>query len=184
MNVRNFTLYVVLVLPLISGCDFGAARRAEMAKVEKAETQVRRVAEELDRRTTEADVYVRAKEGDIKERDPWGTPLKVNYSQGGVAELVHVRSAGTDREFQTQDDVKWQCIAANLKGIGEGIKMNAEQTASNVAKGIVKGAVTGVKEAVRESLPFQKKKAADAKLKVEQPGDAAIQNNQAIQAKQ
>ena len=62
---------------------------------------------------------------------------------------MSVRSAGPDREFHTADDVVAQGVAANLKGIGEGIKKNAEETAAKAAKGAVKGTVEGVKELLR-----------------------------------
>lgn len=140
---------------LIAGC--GEKGEPPRVKIDKAQAQVRRIAEDLDKRTTETGAYIRVKEADIKEIDPWGTPVKVTYAQGGVAETVTVRSAGPDREFQTDDDVTAQGMSANLKGIGEGIKKNAEQTAANVAKGAVKGTVTGVKESIKESLPFKKK---------------------------
>jgi hypothetical protein len=125
---------------------------------EKADTQVQRLADDLDAKTTETGVYVRAKEGEIKETDPWGTRIKVSYSQGGVAEMIEVRSAGPDREHHTSDDLVAQRMAANLKGIGEGIKKNVESTAANAAKGLVKGAVEGAKESIKDSLPRKKKK--------------------------
>jgi hypothetical protein len=147
-----------ICLLLVAGCDNGAAERTAR-EIEQAQSQVQRIAADLDKRTTETGVYIRVKEGDIKEDDPWGTRIAVSYAQGGVAEFVIVRSAGPDREFHTDDDVAAQGMAANLKGIGEGIKNNVEETASNTAKGIVKGTVKGVKESIKESLPFQKKKA-------------------------
>ncbi|MDB5389097.1 MAG: hypothetical protein JWM11_4743 [Planctomycetaceae bacterium] len=160
-------IFAVLLLLLIEGCDFGAARRTEIGKIERTENQVKRVAEELDRRTTDTGVYLRVKVDEVQEKDPWGTPLAVSYSQGGFAEMVEVRSAGPDREMQTKDDINAQCIAANFKGIGEGIKKNARPTASNVVKGVVKGTVDGVKESIKEALPFKKKKSIEAKPLVE-----------------
>jgi hypothetical protein len=139
---------------VVLGCDNGAARR-EM--VERAESQVRRIAADLDKKTTDAGVYLRVKEDEIKEADPWGTRVQVSYSQGGVAEVLTVRSAGPDREFQTKDDLMAQGMAANLKGIGEGIRKHTEETASKAAKGFVKGAIAGVKDSVKEALPGKKK---------------------------
>ena len=72
--------------------------------------------------------------------------------------MVHVRSAGPDCEFNTRDDIVAEKMAANLKGIGEGIKKNAEETAANAARGVIKGAVQGVKESIIDSLPGKKKK--------------------------
>lgn len=148
----------ILLMAFATGCGNGAAVKSD---TEKAQAQVRRIAEDLDKRTTETGVYIRLKEDDIKETDPWGTQIKASYSQGGVAEIVTVRSAGPDREFQTNDDVVAECMAANLKGIGEGVKKNAEQTTANAAKGAVKGTVEGVKESIKDSMPFKKKKLAD-----------------------
>jgi hypothetical protein len=152
------------------GCDNGAAKRAV---VEKAEAQVRRIAADLDKSTTETGVYVRVKEDEIKEDDPWGTQVQVSYSQGGVAEVVSVRSAGPDHQFNTNDDVVAQGMAANLKGIGEGIKKNTEETANKAAKGLVKGTVEGVKESVKDALPFKKKKEGNSNPKTEEAQQGA-----------
>jgi hypothetical protein len=152
------------VLPFI-GVAFFSAGCADDRSREKAEAQIQRLADGLDAKTTETGVYIRVKDGEVKERDPWGTPIKVSYSQGGVAEIIEVRSAGPDREFRTSDDLATQRMAANLKGIGEGIRKNAEATAAGAAKGLVKGAVEGVKESIKDSLPRKKKG--------EQPGAGA-----------
>ena len=141
----------------VLGCSDDAAERAR----ERAAAQVQRIADDLDGRTTETGVYVRVKDADIKETDPWGTRIKVGYSQGGVAEMVEVRSAGPDREFNTKDDVVADRMSANLKGVGEGIKKNAEETAGNAAKGVVKGAVQGLKESIAEAASRKKKKQDD-----------------------
>ena len=87
-----------------------------------------------------------------------GNRLRVDYSAGGVAEMVSVRSAGPDQVFHTDDDIAAERMAANFKGVGQGIKENAEETAANVAKGLIKGAVQGVKE----SLPSRKKPGREA----------------------
>ena len=142
-------VFAGIVLCGAPGCSDHAAERAE--------AQVQRLANDLDGRTTETGVYVRVQEADIKETDPWGTPIRVGYSQGGIAEMVEVRSAGPDRELNTHDDIVTDRMAANLKGVGEGIKNNAEETASRAAKGVVKGAIQGVKESIAESAARKKK---------------------------
>ena len=147
-------VFAGIVLCGVSGCSDQAAERNR----ERAEAQVQRLATDLDGRTTATGAYVRVKEADIKETDPWGTQIKVGYSQGGIAEMVEVRSAGPDREFNTRDDIVADRMAANLKGVGEGIKKNAEETASRAAKGVVKGAIQGVKESIAESAARKKKK--------------------------
>lgn len=144
-----------------SGCSDHAAERAR----ERAEAQVQRMANDLDGKTTETGVYVRVKDADIQETDPWGTRIKVGYSQGGIAEVVEVRSAGPDREFDTKDDFVASRMVANLKGVGEGIKKNVEVTATNAAKGVVKGVVQGVKESIAESRNKKKNRDDDAKDK-------------------
>jgi hypothetical protein len=154
-----------LVALAFAGVAFVSAGCGDDHSREKAEAQIQRLADELDAKTTESGVYIRVKDGEIKETDPWGTPVKVSYSQGGVAEMIEVRSAGPDREFHTSDDLGAQRMAANLKGIGEGIKKNAEATAAGAAKGLVKGAVEGVKESIKDSLPRKKKE--------QPPGDDA-----------
>ena len=83
--------------------------------------------------------------------------MTVMYSQGGVAEVITVRSAGPDGRFHTDDDLTAHGMAANLKGIGEGIKKNAEETSARAARGAVKGTVDAVKESVKDNLPFRKK---------------------------
>jgi hypothetical protein len=84
----------------------------------------------------------------------------VDYSQGGVAETVTVRSAGPDGKYYTKDDAVASGMTANFKGIGSGIRKNATETSSDIAKGLVKGTVEGVKESIKESLPFRKKPGA------------------------
>lgn len=107
-------------------------------------------ADKLDKQTTETGVYVRWPKDELPEDDPWGRRLVVEYSQGGVAEHLTVRSAGPDGVARTPDDVAATRHAVNLKGIGEGVKANAEATAKNAAKGAVKGLVEGAKEAVKK----------------------------------
>jgi hypothetical protein len=155
MRITFYRLVLVLpVLAFASGCENPVARQAA---IDKAESQVSRIAEELDKRTDKAGVYVRVEEGDLKERDPWGTPIKVSYAQGGVAEVLRVCSAGPDREFHTEDDVQALGMSANFKGLGEGLKENVEEASAKAAKGAVKGAVDGVKESIRDALPGKKK---------------------------
>ena len=144
----------ILLVALVAGCGNGPSQRE---RIKQAEAQVTRLADDLDRRTTDAGTYVRLPQDEQRERDPWGNRLRVDYSAGGVAEMVSVRSAGPDQAFHTEDDITVERMAANFKGVGQGIKDNAEETAANVAKGLTKGAVQGVKE----SLPSRKKPARE-----------------------
>ncbi len=121
--------------------------RTEDPNVTETRRLVATWADTLDRQTTDAGIYERWPNDTLPERDPWDQELRVEYSQGGVAEHVTVRSLGPDGESHTSDDVIAIRRALNLKGIGTGIKQNAEETTMNAAKGLVKGLVTGAKEA-------------------------------------
>ena len=118
-------------------------------KIVEARRLVASWADKLDRQTTPTGVYERWPNDTLPEADPWGRELAVEYSQGGVAEHVTVRSLGPDGVSRTPDDVVAVRHAVNLKGIGEGVKKNAEETTKNAAKGAVKGIVEGAKEAVK-----------------------------------
>ena len=151
----RISICVILAIVFITvGCS--GDKQNHQAKIEQTAAQVRRVAEKLDKQTTPTGVYIRVDDADIKETDAWGTKLEVSYSQGGVAETLTVRSAGSDREFHSADDIVAGGTAMNLRGIGEGVKQNIEGTAANAAKGVVKGTVEGVKES------FSRKKKVDA----------------------
>lgn len=156
------TILLAFSLLVLTGCQREKPKKEynkyDDPKFKAALSQVERIASELDQKTNESGVYIRAEAGELKEKDPWGTPLQLSYSQGGVAETVTVTSAGRDKKFHTDDDAQAQGVAVNFKGVGEGIKKNAEETASNAAKGLVKGTVEGVKESIKDSLPFRKKK--------------------------
>jgi len=153
MRPLSFFFFMAAVVTVIVGCGDGAARQRA---IDSARAQVKRLAAELDERTTESGVYIRVRADEIQEKDPWSTTIQVSYSQGGVAEVVRVRSAGPDREFQTDDDLVAEGMTANLKGVGEGIKKNTEDVAAKAAKGFIKGAVEGVRESVKDALPSKK----------------------------
>ena len=123
---------------------------AESQNVGRAQSQVGRLADHFDRQTTPTGVYIRPANNQAGERDPWGTAIIVEYSQGGIAEIVTVTSAGPDREFHSTDDVSTFRQSTNLKGVGEGIKKHAGEVAGEMAKGAVEGAVDGVKESLKE----------------------------------
>lgn len=137
---------LLVLVGLMCGCQ-----RLMDARPQQTQDQVRRVADDLDTRTTKTGVYVRVEKPDLDERDGWGTPLRVTYSQGGVAEMVNVTSAGPDREFGTRDDISTERMAMNFKGVGEGVKENAGSVARDVAKGAVEGVADGVKETVGDA---------------------------------
>ena len=156
---------------IVLGCS------GEGRNVERARSQVGRLADHFDRQTTAVGVYIRPANNLAGERDPWGTDIVVEYSQGGMAEIVTVTSAGPDRELHSLDDISTFRQSTNLKGVGEGIKKHAGDVAGEMAKGAVKGAVEGVKESIKEGAQdvkeglkkvLPKKKADPAKQPLEE----------------
>lgn len=147
------TLLGIVVVLLITIGSWAALRKPSKTPEDPLVSEARRLvatwADTLDRQTTDTGVYVRWPNATLPESDPWGRPLRVEYSQGGVAEHVTVRSTGPDGEGHTSDDVAAMRHAVNLKGIGTGIRKNAEETSKNAAKGAVKGIVEGAKESFR-----------------------------------
>jgi hypothetical protein len=140
---------ILLGVGLLAAIAFrSSSKPAEDPNIAEARRQVATWADQLDRDTTDAGVYRRWPRATLPETDPWGRELTVDYSQGGVAEMLVVRSAGPDGVARTADDVQATRSATNLKGIGAGIKSNAEETAKNAAKGTVNGLVEGAKMAI------------------------------------
>jgi hypothetical protein len=141
---------VLLVLAGIAGLGFlfreREQRRIEEVRKQEVRSHCEQWADRLDRQTTDTGVYVRWEGETLPDDDPWGRPLRVSYSQGGVAEAVEVRSLGPDGESHTADDVIASRMAMNFKGVGTGIKQGAEETARNAAKGAVRGLIDGTKE--------------------------------------
>jgi hypothetical protein len=138
------------VLALASVIALGCS--PESRNVERARFQVGRLADHFDRQTTATGVYIRPANNLAGERDPWGADIIVEYSQGGLAEIVTVTSAGPDRELHSADDISTFRQSMNLKGVGEGLKQHAGEVAGDMAKGAVKEAVEGVKESVKEGV--------------------------------
>ncbi len=135
-----------ITLVLFFGCS------ADNRDVDRVRSQVGRLADHFDRQTTATGVYIRPANNQAGERDPWGTEIIVEYSQGGMAEVVTVTSAGPDRELHSKDDISTFRQSTNFKGVGEGIKQNAGDVAGEIAKGAVKGAVEGVKDSAKEGV--------------------------------
>lgn len=164
------------VLLVLVGSICGCNRLID-SRPQQTRDQVRRVADDLDARTTKTGVYVRVDKPELEERDAWGTPLRVTYSQGGVAEMVKVSSAGPDREFGTRDDIVTDRMAMNFKGAGEGIRENAGSVARDVAKGAVEGVADGVKETVSDAATSVKdavKKRLPGRKRDESPTDGDV----------
>jgi hypothetical protein len=119
------------------------------AEQKQARSQVDRWADQLDRQTTETGAYVRHPREELPAADPWGRPLTVGYSQGGLAEVLTVRSLGPDGQSHTEDDVVASRQSMTLAGVGEGVKKNTEPVVQQAARGLVKGTADGVKEELK-----------------------------------
>ena len=140
----------------VLGCS-SARLETERAK---AESQVNRWADKLDGQTTNTGVYVRPAKTELPEKDPWDASLVVDYSQGGAAETLVVRSLGPDGVSHTKDDITAERSTINLKGICEGIKKNVSKVAEETAKGTVRGLIQGATEGVKEAFPKKEDKAS------------------------
>jgi hypothetical protein len=141
----NRMVSLLVVVGIIAFVGFAIWQFQVDRKNSEARLQVTRWAEKLDAQTTKTGVYIRHQGKNLPEKDPRGNALQVQYKQGGVAETVTVRSAGPDGTLLTSDDIVDERMAANFKGLGEGIKKNVSDIASETMKGAVKGTVEGIK---------------------------------------
>ena len=146
---------VIVVVAFLAGLAVGlivgrepVVRLISDSRQETAKAQCERWVDRLDKQTTNAGVYVRWNGEELPDDDPWGRPLQVSYSQGGLAEHLEVRSLGPDGESHTKDDVVAGRQSVNLKGVGTGIREGAEETSAGAARGVVRGTVEGVKDAL------------------------------------
>lgn len=146
--VGAVTFLVGLALGVLAGPALHGGRLVKDGEREAVSAACNRRADRLDRQTTDTGVYVRWAGDELPETDAWGRPLKVAYSQGGLAEAVEVRSLGPDGVSHTADDVVATRVSANLKGVGTGIQRGAEETSAGAGRGAVKGTVQGVKESL------------------------------------
>lgn len=117
-------------------------------RLDEAKALVNRWADQLDTQTEATGIYVR-RQGPL-DNDPWGSPLTVTYSQGGLAETLVVRSVGPDGVSHSKDDLVATRISMNVKGVGTGIKKNAEETAENAGRGFARGVIQGAKEELQK----------------------------------
>ena len=150
--MRDYPWLLALSLGLVLAGFWIHGRNQEHDRAVAASAQVKRWAEKLDSETSDTGVYQRPAGNELLERDPWGTPLRVRYAQGGVAEVVVVTSAGSDKSFGTPDDVERSGIALNFKGVGEGIRKNAGEVAHRSARGALHGAILGIKDGVKDAF--------------------------------
>lgn len=136
-----------MIGPAVLACVASLAGCSDRAEV--ARSQVVQWAETLDARTTSDGVYVRHDAETVPESDPWGHPIRVGYSRGGMSETLTVRSDGPDGTPFTADDIIETRMKANLAGIGTGVRQRAGELAEDAGRGFFKGAVNGLKDGFR-----------------------------------
>lgn len=145
---RGFLVFLPVLVFLAAILIFASRSwREENARYEEAKRLVTEWTAKLDSAKNPSGVYIRHKGDTLPMVDPWGTPLKVMYTSGGIRENVMVRSAGRDKEFFSKDDiVRMGKGSTNFKGLREGIKEDAEEIAKKKARGVVQGIREGLKE--------------------------------------
>ena len=156
----------VLFFILLIGVLFLIFRDWSSEEEKATRTQLSTWAEKLDRRVKPSGVYIKWESDTLPENDAWGTPIKVDYKNEGVAERLFVTSAGKDKIWGTADDLRVSRMQINAAGIGEGIKEHTSEIAKEAAKGVAEGAkeeiskvVEVTKEDVSEATTVAKEKA-------------------------
>ena len=138
-----------VIVTIVLVCVVFAVTGRSDPRPAQARAQVERWADRLDGQTNEAGVYQRHEGAQLPEVDPWEERLRVEYSQGGFAESLTVRSMGSDRQSHTDDDIVASRSTANLKGIGTGMKENVEEFSQRGSRGAFRGAIEGLKDGIR-----------------------------------
>lgn len=87
--------------------------KAQQERLQQADAQVARLAET-------AGATAGRFEG-LTEADPWGTQLRVEYSQDWTMDKIIARSAGPDRTFESGDDLIRTRERTNVGGILRGV---------------------------------------------------------------
>lgn len=136
----------IAIFLLLIAVGFLAFHDWSSAEEKRTRALVTEWAEKLDQRVTNAGSYVKWEGDALPVNDGWGSPLRVTYKNEGVAEQLFVRSLGKDKLLGTDDDIVVKRTQVNLKGVGEGVKSNAEAVATSAAKGVVRG----IKESIKE----------------------------------
>ncbi len=142
----------IVVISIIAGVMYWQAKETARREAEQREADARALcnqwADRLDKQTTNAGIYIRWDGDTLPDNDPWGNPLRVSYSQGGVSEMVEVRSLGRDGRTHTDDDIAITRVAMNFKGLGTGLNQGIEDASAKASKGLVSGTIAGIKEAI------------------------------------
>ncbi len=157
--MKELNMQILIFIILIGALYLGF--RDWSSDEEKAtRSQVSKWAEKLDRNVNSSGVYIQWESDTLPENDAWGTPLKVDYRNEGLAEFVYVKSAGEDLTWDTEDDLQSSRMQLNAKGIGVGIKENTAEVAKEATKGIAEG----VKEETGKAVDAAKEKTKEVTL--------------------
>ena len=130
-------LTYLMILCLICGCN-KIKKTVGLESTELTSEDKQKQQEEAQRKLREADSLIHVfterigKPSDnggfqhyegLTEIDPWGNTLKVDYKQDGINEIMTVRCAGPDNEFETQDDLIRTRSAPNFWGFHHGLSI-------------------------------------------------------------
>lgn len=159
-----FFIILILVIFLLTHDWTSSEEKATHA-------QLKSWANQLDQRVTPAGIYIRWESDTLPEKDAWGTPLKVYYTNESIAEKLWVKSAGADKQWNTEDDLIKSKLQINGVGIGEGIKSNTAE----VAKEATKGVVVGIKETTSEAFQASKEKMGESSATAKEKATTWIQ---------
>jgi hypothetical protein len=116
-------------------------------------------AEILDQEVKPSGVYIKRDSEFLPDLDGWGTSLKVKYRNEGIAQILIVYSAGKDKKWETDDDLRVRKMQINAAGIGEGIKEHASEVAGEATKGVVssvKEEASEIKNSIKSKLGEEK----------------------------
>lgn len=102
------------------------------------EETLNQVAERLDSAVDQG-AYVKVPLSEVRDKDSWNRPVKVEYRQEGLGEHLLVTSAGADGKFGTKDDLKASRWLLNGTGVGQRMQQGAAITAEQTTKGVLKG---------------------------------------------
>jgi hypothetical protein len=115
-NINVHLFYWIVLILSIGMCIFIVLSikqnrdiiKKEYAKRQAAAIQCKTWADRLGGEIKETGEYVRFDDSEntpLPERDPWGSPIKVMYSNSGIKDILRVISAGNDGKIGTRDDI-------------------------------------------------------------------------------
>jgi hypothetical protein len=98
--------------------EAAAQKQKAQDQLKEADQLVARYAEETEKNATSGGF--KRSEG-LRDPDPWGNQIKIDYHQEWFQEVATVRSAGPDGKFETSDDLTRVRQTSNPAGILKGI---------------------------------------------------------------